>query len=157
MRPVSGLGLRATVRPFEAQDSSFVAELAERAFAEYGGHPSRYTLRTIERPDTCTWLAVEAGFPVGMLVLQLVGARATILAVAVVERARGRGVGRLLMQVAEQHAQTHGAKRLTLCTADANLAALDLFLRRGFKIIRRRPSYYARQQTACELEKALTR
>jgi ribosomal protein S18 acetylase RimI-like enzyme len=144
------------VRRFAPNDSRFVAELAERAFAEYGGHPSRYTLRSIERSDTRTWLAVEAGVPVGMVVLELVGIRATILALAVVESARGRGIGRSLMQTAEREAQANGAERLSLCTADSNLAALDLFLRRGFRIVHRRPGYYARRQTACELAKALT-
>lgn len=155
MRSAFQLGLRTTVRSFAPQDSRFVAELAERAFAEYGGHPSRYTLRAIESPDACTWLAVEAGAPVGMVVFEVVEARVTILVLAVVELARGRGVGRLLMQTAEREARARGAQRLTLCTADANLAALDLFLRCGFQITRRRPSYYARRQTACELEKKL--
>jgi ribosomal-protein-alanine N-acetyltransferase len=76
-----------------------------------------------------------------------------VLAVAVARRARARGIGGQLMHVAERHAFAGGVRRLTLFTADANLAALDLFLRRGFRIIARKPGFYARGQDACQLEK----
>jgi [ribosomal protein S18]-alanine N-acetyltransferase len=155
MRAAAQLGLQVSVRRFAPEDAAFVAELSERAFGEYGAHPARYTLSVIEHPDTRSWLAVEAGVPLGLVVLELNERRAAILAVAVTERARGRGIGGLLMQVAERHAQAQGARQLSLCTADANLAALDLFLRRGFRIVRRKPGFYSRRQDACELEKTL--
>jgi ribosomal-protein-alanine N-acetyltransferase len=147
--------LQVSVRSFSPEDATFVAELSERAFAEYGAQPSRYTRSVIQRPATHTWLAVEAGAPVGLVVLELAEGRAAILALAVTERARGRGIGGLLMQAAEGHARARGARRLALFTADANLAALDLFLRRGFRIVGRRPGFYSGRQAACELEKAL--
>jgi ribosomal protein S18 acetylase RimI-like enzyme len=148
--------LQVSVRRFTPEDTAFVAALSERAFAEYGKDPARYTLSVIDRPDTRTWLAVEADGPVGLVVLEQHGSHAAILAVAVTERARGRGIGERLMQTAERHARAQGARQLTLCTADANLAALDLFLRRGFRIVRRRLGFYSRRQDACELEKRLT-
>ena len=157
MRAAAPPGLRVSLRRFTPEDTAFVAALSDRAFAEYGAQPARYTLSVIERPDTCTWLAVEADVPVGLVVLELGGSHAAILAVAVAERARGRGIGGLLMQAAERHAQAQGTRQLTLCTADTNLAALDLFLRRGFRIVRRRPGFYSRRQDACELEKTLAR
>jgi len=156
MRAAAAPGLQVSVRRFAPEDRAFVAALSERAFAEYGGEPARYTLSVIDRSDTRTWLAVEADVPVGLVVLELGGSRATILAIAVTESARGRGIGQRLMQAAERHAQAQGARQLTLSTADANLAALDLFLRRGFRIVRRRLGFYSRRQDACELEKRLT-
>lgn len=155
MRASAQLGLRISVRSFTSEDAPFVAELSDKSFAEYGARPSRYTLSVIQRPTTRTWLAVEAGAPLGMVVLELDGPRAALLAVAVTERARGRGVAGLLMQTAEQHARSSGVKDLTLFTADSNLAALDLFLRRGFRIVRRKPGFYSRHQDACELAKTL--
>jgi [ribosomal protein S18]-alanine N-acetyltransferase len=155
MRASAQLGLRVSVRPYTPDDAGFVAELSDRSFAEYGARPSRYTLSVLQRPTTHAWLAVEAGTPLGLVVLELDGARAALLAVAVAERARGRGVAGLLMQTAERHARTSGVKNLTLFTADSNLAALDLFLRRGFRIVRRKPGFYSRHQDACELAKTL--
>lgn len=155
MRVAGRLGLQVSVRRFSIEDAPFVAELSDQSFAEYGARPSRYTLSVIQRPSTRTWVAVEGRAQLGMVVLELAGARATLLAVAVTARARGRGIGGLLMQAAEQHARKNGVSQLVLFTADSNLAALDLFLRRGFRIVGRKPSFYARQQDACELTKNL--
>jgi [ribosomal protein S18]-alanine N-acetyltransferase len=156
MRAAAQPGSQVSWRTFAPEDAAFVAELSDKSFAEYGARPSRYTLSIIQRPTTHTWLAVEAGAPLGMIVLELAGASAAVLAVAVTERARGRGIGGLLMQVAEGHARARGVTQLTLFTADSNLAALDLFLRRGFRIVRRRPGFYSGRQDACELTKTLT-
>jgi len=156
MKPAAQLGSQISVRSFTEDDAPFVAELSDRSFAEYGARPSRYTLSVIQRPTTRTWLAVEGNLPLGMIVLELAGTKAAVLAVAVSERHRGRGVGGVLMQAAERYARAHGVQQLTLFTADSNLAALDLFLRRGFHIVRRKPGFYSRRQDACELTKELT-
>jgi len=156
MRAAARLDSQVSLRRFVPEDAPFVASLAARAFAEYSKNPARYTQSVTERPDTRTWLAIEAGAPVGLVVLEPRGREAAVLVLAVTERERGRGIGGLLMQAAERDALAQGAQLLTLCTADANLAALDLFLRRGFRIVRRRPGFYSRKQTGCELEKKLT-
>lgn len=144
------------MRSYTPDDAPFVGQLSDRSFAEYGARPSRYTLSVIQRPTTHTWLAVEADAPLGMIVLELAGKTAAVLALAVSERQRGRGVGGVLMQAAERHARAQGVRLLTLFTADSNLAALDLFLRRGFRIVRRKPGFYSRRQDACEMTKELT-
>lgn len=155
MRASAQLGSQVSVRPYMPDDAPFVADLSDKSFAEYGARPSRYTLSVIQRPTTRAWVAVEAGAPLGLVVLELDGPRAALLAVAVAERARGRGIGGLLMQAAERLARSSGVRELTLFTADSNLAALDLFLRRGFRIVRRKPGFYSRHQDACELAKTL--
>lgn len=83
------------------------------------------------------------------------GASASIDAIAVVAAERGRGVGRSLMLAAERDAHARGVRSLSLVTAHANLAALDLFLRCGFAITRRVALRYARGQDACRLVKSL--
>jgi ribosomal protein S18 acetylase RimI-like enzyme len=144
-----------SVREWTPRDDAFVAQLSEEAFGEYGARASSYTLAVTHRASTRTWVAVQAGLPVGMVVLELGADEGAVLAVAVVARARARGIGGRLMQVAESYAAARGALRLSLFTADANVAALDLFLRRGFRIVGRRRWFYARRQDACKLEKAL--
>jgi len=76
-------------------------------------------------------------------------------AIAVVRGERGRGIGVRLMGAFEQLAARRGARRLELCTADYNLAALDLFYRQGFRLLRRRERFYERGQDACILIKDL--
>jgi ribosomal protein S18 acetylase RimI-like enzyme len=76
-------------------------------------------------------------------------------AIAVVSNRRGRGIGHYLMLAFERFGRVRGARRLELCTADYNLAALDLFMRHGFRIVRRRERFYDRGQDACILVKDL--
>lgn len=91
-----------------------------------------------------------------MIVLERQTDTWSVLAIAVEAAARARGIGGRLMAVAETYAGARGARRLSLQTADANLAALDLFLRRGFRIVRRIRGFYARGQDACLLAKDLS-
>jgi [ribosomal protein S18]-alanine N-acetyltransferase len=153
MRAESTTRNAISMREWTSEDDAFVEQLADEAFSEYGGRPARYLLRVTRQANTRTWLALDSGVPVGLVVLEVASGAAAVLAVAVTARARARGIGGQLMQVAERHAVLSGARRLTLFTADANLAALDLFLRRGFRIIARKPGFYARGQAACQLEK----
>ena len=143
------------VRRWTPGDDAFVAELSDQAFAEYGAGASRYLLRVTHRAGVRTWIAVDGDAPVGLLVLGRAPSTWWVLAVAVAARARARGIGGRLMQVAERHAAAQGAKQLHLFTADSNLAALDLFLRRGFRIVARQARFYARGQAACKMEKRL--
>lgn len=141
------------IRDWSVADDDFVAALAQEAFAEYDARPARYLLRVTHRSTTRAWIALEQGQPIGMIVLDGRADSWWVLGVAVTARARARGVGSLLMHTAEQHARTQGARRIGLFTADSNLAALDLFLRRGFRIAGRRTRFYAGGQDACELFK----
>jgi ribosomal protein S18 acetylase RimI-like enzyme len=154
MRAQSTTRNAVSVREWTSDDEAFVTQLADEAFSEYGGRPARYVLRAAQQANARTWIALDAGVPVGLVVLELATGTAAVLAVAVARHARARGIGGQLMQVAERHAFASGARRLTLSTSDANLAALDLFLRRGFRIIGRKRRFYARGQDACHLEKA---
>jgi ribosomal protein S18 acetylase RimI-like enzyme len=144
-----------SVRPWTPGDDAFVAELSEESFGEYDVRPSRYLLHATHRHGIRTWIALENELPVGMLVLGRDASTWWVLAVAVTARARARGIGGRLMRVAERYAAARGAQRLSLFTADSNLAALDLFLRCGFRIVRRQPRFYARKQDACRLDKQL--
>lgn len=151
--PIRGI----EVRRWRPADDDFVARLAEEAFREYDARPGAYLLRATHRATTMTWIGVEKGVPVGMVVLDRSAGQWSILAVAVAQRSRARGVGGLLLQTAEESARAHGASQLSLFTADANLAALDLFLRQGFHIVARRKGFYSRRQDACRLVKQLPR
>ena len=155
MRPLPDTRQQLLIREWTAGDDAFVAELAEEAFGEYGTQSARYLLSVTHRASARTWIALEAGAAIGLVVVELAAREGAVLAVAVAARARARGVGGRLMQVAESYAAARGVLRLSLFTADSNLAALDLFLRRGFRIVGRRQRFYSRQQDACKLEKAL--
>jgi ribosomal protein S18 acetylase RimI-like enzyme len=73
-----------------------------------------------------------------------------LTAVAVLSSERGRGVGKVLLDAAEASAKLQGAREIVAHTADANLAALELLLKRSYRMRRRLERYYG-MYAACEL------
>lgn len=135
-------------------DDEFIYELGRAAFGEYGKDPGRSTYAMATRGVTL--VAERSARPVGFVVIEPPNNGVAYLsAIAVVEQARGRGVGRALLRAAEKLCASRGARRIELMTADSNLAALDLFLRSGFRRSARNPQKYARGQRALLLEKRL--
>jgi ribosomal protein S18 acetylase RimI-like enzyme len=143
-----------TFRPCQAGDLVFIARLSSEAFAEFTSKAVSHTLDIVGR--NTTWVALRGQTRVGFVTVAKEGAEAAVLhAIAVVRGERGKGVGFRLMQVFERLAREQNVRRLELCTADCNLAALDLFYRRGFRMVRRRERFYERGQDACLLVKDL--
>lgn len=144
------------VREATADDGGFIARLSELAFGEYDPRAQQATAKMMREPQALTLLVTRSEAPLGFVIVcpQSPGTLA-INAIAVVPAERGRGIGKLLMRAAEEHARALGSRRLLLSTAQANLAALDLFLRVGFVIISRTSAHYSRRQPACKLEKRL--
>ena len=142
------------VRPGVAEDAGFIRELSRTAFTEYSRTAGRDAARSGLRDRTL--VATRVGRAIGFVVLQEPDrGRAYIAAIAVVEEARGRGVGRELLHAAERLARGLGARELALTTAESNLAALELFQRSGFARVARHRGFYPRGQDAVELKKAV--
>ena len=136
-------------------DAPFIHELSKLAFVEYDPNAARATANMMLETGAQTLLAERHGTPLGFIILHPQSpAELAINAIAVSPNERGKRIGQRLMQAAEHLAQSHGFTRITLSTAQANLAALDLFLRCGFTITRRNTRYFG-NQPACQLEKRL--
>lgn len=67
----------------------------------------------------------------------------------VLPEARGRGLGRLLLDELERHARELGFGALVLETGDKSDAALALYRRSGFASIRCWPPYDSRELSLC--------
>ena len=110
-------------------------------------------------PGVVALVAVDANRPVGFAMLTSHATPsppvASLDAIAVEEKERGRGVGTALLAGAERAAKKRRALELRLVTAEANVAALDLFLRSGFSIVERLERYYPRGQNAVAMRKKL--
>lgn len=168
---------RLSIRPFHAGDEEFIATLAHEAFVEYTPYAVPHTLAMVRRCTTLVALrervALGEGAPaverpagnaseppegekrprrqrVGFAAISDEGEGVIMLnAIAVVRSERGRGIGHYLMLAFERFARMRGGRRLELCTADYNLAAIDLFMRHDFRLLRRRERFYDRGQDAC--------
>jgi ribosomal protein S18 acetylase RimI-like enzyme len=145
-----------TIRTAQPADAAFLSQLSTRAFGEYDPAAARTTSRMMAEAGARTLVAERGEQPLGFAVVQPQANGVLALnAIAVVQTERGRGVGRRIMQAVEQYARAHDLRSITLNTAQANLAALDLFLRAGFVITDRSAVRYWRGQPACKLEKRL--
>src|SRR5262245_10350152 len=133
------------LRPYRASDAPFVEKLARRAFSEYSPRAGAPSVHAAELPEVSALVAVMGDSPVGFAMITVRPHRgdgvvpahravASLDAIAVEPEERGHGVGRALLAGAEREAKRRRARELRLVTAEANVAALDLFLRSGFAI-----------------------
>lgn len=141
------------IRRLLASDEPFVRALSEQAFSEFARDAAQSTAAMARQFGG---LVVERdGRALGFAVLRLGREGAELVAIAVLEEERGRGLGRALLTACEDAARRSGAPFLTLRTADANLAAAELFHKHGYRVTRRLPRYYAGVFDARELTKRL--
>jgi ribosomal protein S18 acetylase RimI-like enzyme len=136
-------------------DDRFLTELSDQAFRDFLASPGKHTLQMAERSDTATFIATLRERPVGFAIASANERVAWLLAIAVVENERGRGIGLRLLDTILRHARAVGASSLRLFTAESNVAAFELFIRRGFHLEERCLSFYARGQNACAMRKQL--
>ena len=157
-----------SIRAYDASDDAFIAAVAREAFDEFTPRAVPHTLDIVRHNTTLIALRdvperdrpANDGAPrrvrAGFAAVSVEGRGTLVLnAIAVVRSERGRGIGHRLLLAVERLAQQRGVERVELCTADCNLAALDLFFRHGFSIVRRRERFYERGQAACILVKLL--
>ena len=146
------------VRRYVAADVGFLRALADEAFSEYdggGGRAASKVVAMVSAAKTYTLVGESSNRPVGFVALGANGASAHIAAIAVVRSARGRGIGARLLRAAERLAQELGAAAMGLETGEANLAALDMFIRAGYRIEGRIPRYYRSGYDALTLRRNL--
>lgn len=81
--------------------------------------------------------------PLGVVLARLTLDEAEILTVVVDKTARGKGIGRLLMDNVLQYLHAERAASLFLEVEETNKPALALYRRLRFEEVGRRPAYYA--------------
>jgi ribosomal-protein-alanine N-acetyltransferase len=143
-RPVEApLAFRAA----REEDLERIAEIESAGFA----HPwSRELLaRELGHAWSRVLLAVvpaESGERVvGFVVFWLVHDELHVLNIATAVEARGHGIGRALMEEAEEDARRRGARLATLEVRRSNTHAISLYRSLGYRQTGVRPRYYAEE------------
>ena len=131
-------------RPAERADATAIREIVRAAYAKWvpviGREPlpmrADYDKAVAEHPFD---VAVEDGRVVGMIETMLEDDHLWIENVCVAPQAQGRGIGRLLLERAEQKAREAGRFELRLLTNGAFEANMLLYKRHGYSIDREEP------------------
>jgi ribosomal-protein-alanine N-acetyltransferase len=138
----AGLVLRAAAR----EDVERVLEIEKEGFL----HP--WSRELVERELDHAWsrlLLAEDGVGgpvVGYIVFWIVHDEVHVLNVATAVAARRRGVGRALMEAAEEEGRRRGARISTLEVRRSNAPAIALYAAIGYRQIGVRPNYYAEER-----------
>lgn len=123
--------LHASCFPHEPWDAS--------AFSSLLASPGMFAL--IVQPG-------EAGEPAGFVLARAIAGEAEIVTIGVGRSHRGLGLGAALLEGAIELARVAGAEAVFLEVAENNNQACQLYTRRGFIKIGRRPNYYRQKDAA---------
>lgn len=155
-----GKGTGILVRPGRKEDAGFVRALSERAFKLYGDYGD-VIAQWLESGVAETLMAVRHGRPMGFAMIGKSAELGTqcnrleLLAIAVQERERRKGLGSRLLREIIRLAKNRGADELMLHTGSDNTAAIRLFQKNGFEVVGLRKAFYPRGQDALVMRKIL--
>jgi len=140
----------AELRRATPADAARLARLARTALPE--AWPEAGFASALARPETHAWLAgPERGFALGRRAAD----EAEILALAVAEPERRRGLGRALVAALLDDLWNAGASRVWLEVRGSNVAAQKLYAAFGFAASGRRTRYYSDGEDALVLGASL--
>lgn len=146
----------ARIRPAQLADIEALLDL-ESGFPE----ADRFDRRTWRRLLTGRGLVLvhqhgDAAPSGSAVVLYRTGSRvARLYSIAVAAAARGRGVGRGLLDACESAARTHGCQLIRLEVRQSNCSAIRLYQMGGYRVIGVLESYYPDGEAALRMEKSL--
>lgn len=135
-------------------DLEAVSTVERRCFFEER-YPRQVLRSMLTEEGFLTFLAEDDG-PVGSATLHhRPGEAAQVVSLGVLPEHRNRGIATALMDAVEAAARRSGARRLVLQVGVLNVAAMNLYLRRGFVLRGILRAYYGRGKDAYLMEKAL--
>ncbi len=158
-RPVEPPAPEWTLRRARPSDVDRIVDIEKDGFL----HP--WSRELIERELGHSWsrilLACDADRGgdervLGYIVFWIVHDEVHVLNVATALEARRRGIGRALMDAAEEEGRARGARLATLEGRRSNLGAIALYRTIGYRQVGVRPKYYAEEnEDAIVMVKAL--
>jgi len=132
------------LRPFRTADFQTLFDIDRACFPPGVSYSWEELARFITHRASKTWVAQEGDAIIGFLVANREpGQVGHIVTIDVVEQWRRRGVGRALMDAAEDWAERQSLKLVYLETAEDNLAAQAFYEARGYAKVEKLERYYA--------------
>lgn len=155
---VAGAPIPAELRVATLDDLQSLVDLEAVTFPEDPWTPFMLA-DELSSPASRYWIATnEAGDPVGYGGVKVGGDQADVMTIGVAPHARGRGVGRAILDALLDWARQVGAAEIFLDVRPSNEGAIALYNSRGFVEIGRRPRYFRNPvEEAVEMRAPLTR
>jgi ribosomal-protein-alanine N-acetyltransferase len=141
-----------TLEPATPSHAEALAHIHASAFPEGERWGADAIALQFGLPGVFGWIAAEGG----MILARVVADEAEVLTLAVDPAARGRGIGRALLDRAMRTALERGAGRLFLEVGASNVAARALYRACGFVEVGRRRAYYRGGADALVLRAAIS-
>lgn len=134
--------MTAHLRVATLDDLTILVDLEALTFPEDPWSPFMLA-DELSSPASRYWIAMdEAGVPIGYGGVKIGGDQADVMTIGVAPRARGRGVGRAILDALLEWARQAGAVEIFLDVRPSNEGAIALYNSRGFVEIGRRPRYF---------------
>lgn len=130
----------STVRPARPADLPTLVELEAASFPDPWS--ARMLASAIADPHSLVQVIEDGGRVAGYAVLRRAADEAELLSVAVDPEARGRGLGRRLVEEGLDRVREQGARTCYLEVRPGNEPARSLYRSLGFRRIGRRRAYY---------------
>jgi ribosomal-protein-alanine N-acetyltransferase len=144
------------LRPFRRSDLDTLYEIDQSCFPPGVSYSKSELAGFTARRGSRTWIAEEGGQIVGFLIADRAGPRAAhIVTIDVRGACRRRGLGRVLMDAAEEWAREQKLQLIYLETAEDNLVAQRFYHARGYAKVEKVEGYYANGQAAWVMAKSL--
>ena len=131
-----------TLREVQWGDVPALAALELELFAHDAWSEPTWWAELAGRPRRDYVVLADADGVLGYAGLDHGGDVADVMTVAVAPRARGRGLGRLLLDELERRALGRGAGHVILEVRADNAAAIGLYERSGYTVLSTRRRYY---------------
>ena len=144
------------LRSYRASDLDTLYRIDQTCFPPGVAYSCRELENFITGRRSRTWVAEDGQETIGFLVAAREPERTGhIITIDVVERWRRRGVGRALMDAADEWAESEGLVLIYLETAVDNTAAQSFYGRRGYAKFREIENYYGNGAAAWVMAKRL--
>lgn len=139
--------------PLSRAHAGLIAGMHHVCFAEPWSENSMAELLAL--PGCFGWLASEHETPQGFVLASIAADEAEILTILVLPPHRRRGLAQRLLSAVIDNAKGQGVGKLFLEVAPSNAAGLKLYTKVGFTQVGRRPRYYANGSDALLLARDL--
>jgi ribosomal protein S18 acetylase RimI-like enzyme len=147
--------MTCSIRPARAADIDALVAIENAAFT--GDRISRRSFRKLIERDSAETLVADDGVVRGyaMVLFRKGSGMARLYSIATAPGAAGMGVGRRLLEAAEDAAYDHDRLVLRLEVREDNARAISIYEKAGYRRIGREPDYYEDGASALRYEKTL--